>query len=199
MKTIYYLYDTRENIPRYIGMTGMRIKRRLSSHKCSKGNTKREKWIKSVGEYLSIKEIEIVEDFIALEREEYWTDIHKDTVVNLRIGNKANDELREIFSKAQKLKPINWDALKKTHDKTRGVKKPKAWGENLKAKLTGVPKNKSLVEKMKKHHTEKYGIKVYIDGIKYDSLREASRATNISRVAIKMYLNDKVKKKKYNI
>ena len=193
------MYDKRDGLPKYVGATGTGLKRRFNAHRHSKGKSKREIWIQSIKEFVEIQQIEIVEDSVALEREEYWINFYAESLVNLRIGNKASKELSEIFSKSQKAKGVNWDALKKTHDKVRGTKKPASWGENLKVKLTGKPKPKEAVEKMKKTHTEKYGFPVWVNDIKYDSVNEASRQTGISRSTIKLYMENKVKKLKYKI
>ncbi len=93
MKTIYYLHEVGNDMPMYIGVTGQSLSMRLKSHKCSKGNSKREKWIRSAisGGGLGIRAIEVVEDCNAIEREVAWTNHYKalyDTV-NIRIGNKG--------------------------------------------------------------------------------------------------------------
>lgn len=199
MKTIYYLYDKRENLPRYVGVTSLSLNKRFQSHRCSKGNSKREKWIQSVGEFLRICEIEKCEDDKAEQREIYWIQFYFESLVNLRIGKKASDELKKIFSDAQKKKPLNWDALKKAHSAVKGKKRREGWGDNLRMKLKNRPKNVYSVEKMKKHHVEKYGIKVSINGIIYESIGDASKSTGISKATIRLYIQSPPKKKKFDI
>ena len=149
MKTIYYLFEIGENIPRYVGVTKQELRVRLNSHKCSKGNVKREVWIRDAQTRLGIgiKELERCEDNIAIEREIFWTnELSKDyDLCNLRIGNGTSKELSKILSYGQKnKKEINWAALRITHEKARGQKRNKDFCDKLSLRFKGVPKSKEV-------------------------------------------------------
>lgn len=201
MKKIYYLYEIGVNIPMYVGMTKQELKTRLKSHKCSKGDCKREVWIRDAQtrEGIGILLIEEVSNEIAVEREIYWTNLYfeKYPLVNLRIGNGASNELSCILSNGQKKKLVNYEQLKRLHESNRGKKRSEAFKENLKLKLKG--RILGDIEKMKATQRERYGAKVSIDGILYGSIIEASEKTIYSKAIIKSYLYGKIKKPKYNI
>lgn len=201
MKKIYYLYEIGINIPMYIGVTGQSLKNRLRSHKCSKGNTKREVWIRKalLGGGLGIEQIEEVDDSVCIEREKYWTIFYADTVVNLRIGNGVSDELSKILSEGQKKKKINWDAIKKTQQKNTGKKRSKIFCDNLSNRMKGKRKNELHVLKMKNTQREKYGRPVFIDDKRYTSIADAVENTGYTKSIITSYLKNKIKKRKYNI
>lgn len=202
-KTIYYLYEIGINTPMYVGMTKQSLKNRLKSHKCPQLFSKREMWIREAmsGGGLSIKQIEVVSEEQALEREVFWTNHYKSIgeICNMRIGNKGSEELNKIMSVSAKKKEINWEALKITHEKARGQKRSKEFCENLSFKLKGRPQKPSSVLAMKNTITEKYGKKLLVDDVLFLSIKEAARFLKINPVSVRNYLLGKVKNIKYKI
>lgn len=176
MKTIYYLFEIGIDIPMYVGLTKQPLRNRLRSHRCSKGDVRREVWIRKAmaGGGLGIKTIEVVEEAIAIEREEYWTKFYMDDggLTNMRIGAKGTLELNEKMSVSAKKKTINWDQLRKVHDGNRGRKM-----------------SESVCEKRRKP--------VVVNGTKYKSISEAVKITKVPSTTLRSYLSGKNKSEKY--
>lgn len=187
----------------YIGLTKSKLSDRLKSHKCAKGDTKREKWIKDANSRngIGISLIESVENDTALNREIYWTNFYfeKYPIVNLRIGNGASVELGEIISKSQKGKIMPQETIDKIRAKLIGLKKSQSFCDNLSKIHKGKKKPISQVRAMSKTMRKDYGRKVCIDGVVYGSIIEAVEKTKYTLGVINSYVYNVIKKRVYDI
>lgn len=159
---IYKLTCPETNEVKYIGQTKNMVQR-LNCHLYSikTQNNKKDKWVRYLKEKKLkplIDSIEICEDNIADERECFWIEFYKDTILNTQTGGKTNFHF------------IN---------DIRGGEKNGFY--NKKHSIT----TKELMMLPRKNSKQ-----CCIDGIVYDTVKEASRKLNIHRNTIDSRINN---------
>ena len=107
--------------------------------------------------------------------------------------------MKTIYYLYQIGKRRSMESIEKGAAKIRGIKRSKEFCENAAKRLRGIKRRPEYAIKTKLALREKYGTKVLINGVKYDSIAEAVEKTRYTKSIIQRYIRNVIKNVTYDI